>query len=333
MKPIFLFLIQLAFLPIGTAQITCNAEHLFTSVQDFSVGLATDGDMFWVAGSNNVELKGINLHDELGNYLQTIYPDGQMDIDLSGLTLQEDTLYGISEQISKLYKMNKRTGELYEIFEVPFQYSEPNNWGISFDGTHLFVVEYGFPPAEQSYLYKMNPINGEVLDTINVDLILLLPVEIIDGVMIGISLDTDELYEINLETGASSYLIDWCVNDPWDMARSPQGELFGIGRLPGNDVHHVFKVEGIALTTNLPSLRKDVNITLFPNPVKEMLYIETTTMNSGTLTITNSLGAICLVDFFQNGIFEKNIADLPAGTYFLHLTDGKQRVVKRVVKV
>ena len=330
MKALITFLIQVSFVSLFYAQEECSAEFLFMTVQQIPLGLASDGEHFWVSGRDDLGQPSITIHDEFGTYLETI----KEDIRISGLEIQEDTLWGVEEQFSRLYKMNKLTGEVYEEFGLPsMNGTDPNNWGIAFDGTNLFIVEYGLGPNASSSLFKINPINGEVLDTVAVDLIGLLPVEIKDDVMLGVARDSSKFYEIDLETGAFTYLADWCLSVPYDIAFNPQGELFGISGLLPDGTQSVYQIDSVGLNTYVTEPTDKQKALLYPNPTRDVLNIELANWNNGTLKIINSLGAVVMVDLFQNGYFEKDISNLAPGIYYIYLENGKNRVIQKISKI
>ncbi len=330
MKTLISFLIQVSFISLAYAQEECSAEFLFMTVQEIPLGLASDGNNFWVSGRDNLGQSTITIHDELGNYLETI----KEDTPISGLEIQEDTLWGVEEQFSRLYKMNKLTGETYEEFGLPsMNGADPNNWGIAFDGTNLIVVEYSIGAGKPSSLYTVNPINGEVLDTVAVDLIGLLPVEIKDGVMLGVARDSSKFYEIDLATGAFTYLSDWCLSVPYDIAFNPQGELFGISGLLPDGTQSVYQIDSVGLNTNVFEARDKQEALLYPNPTTGILNIEIPHWNNGTLKIINSLGAVVRIDLFQNGHFEKDISSFAPGIYYIYLENGENQIIKKISKL
>jgi len=78
----------------------------------------------------------------------------------------------------------------------------------------------------------------------------------------------------------------------------------------------------------------DDNITVYPNPAKEVLYIDFKDISSGsTATITDILGRT--IDTFNidanNNVFEINVSSYSEGTYILRIASDKSNFVKRFI--
>ena len=77
-------------------------------------------------------------------------------------------------------------------------------------------------------------------------------------------------------------------------------------------------------TTGIHTFGREATLcTIFPNPTGEKLLI--TGLLSGTITLYNSFGQLVFKTEIQNII---DISTLPAGIYFIHLTDSKGVIVK-----
>lgn len=317
------------------AQESCTAEFLFNTEYN-PRGLATDGKDFWVSERDGLAYH-ISIYDQSGNRIDSIfYVDASSSLDsvLGGLELQEDTLWAIDEQGPLLYKLNKWTGEIYTIFDLPtFNNSDPNNWGIAYDGTYLWNVEYGISGSiEPSIFFKINPLNGDILDTLMVASNVLLPLEIIEDKMLAVNRDLNELYEVDLTSGELTYLMDWCLDSAYDIAFHYGNGLFGASGA-SQGTQSINKILGVDLPVDILVPENDTGtIEIMPNPTSEILRVYCENMENGTIMIFDALGKLCLTDRISNHSFEKNISQLNSGVYYLHLNDNKKIAVRKFVK-
>lgn len=312
------------------AQESCTAEFLFNTEND-PRGLATDGRDFWVSerdGSDN-----ITIYDEFGNRVDSIFNAPNQSI--SGLELQEDTLWAVNEQLALLLKLNKWTGELYATFDLPTSGgSDPNNWGIAYDGSSLWNIEYGSSSSnESSIFYKINPLNGEVLSTLTVTAPSLLPFEIIEDKVLAVNRSSNELYKVDLATGELTYLMDWCLDSAYDIAFDYDNGLFGASGA-SQGTKSINRILGVDIPVDILVPENDMGtIEVMPNPASEMLRVSCESIENGTVMIFDALGKLCLTDRMSNHFFEKNISHLNSGVYYLHLNDNKTVAVRKFVKM
>ena len=81
-------------------------------------------------------------------------------------------------------------------------------------------------------------------------------------------------------------------------------------------------------TTNEPTWAKD--ITIYPNPVTDIINLELNDAPVKKITLHNTLGQVILT---SNGDLKQlNTQNLVAGTYFLRLSDGANVVTRKVLK-
>jgi hypothetical protein len=81
-----------------------------------------------------------------------------------------------------------------------------------------------------------------------------------------------------------------------------------------------------------------VVIAIYPNPVSDMLTVQYSAIENGTIkfTLFNELGALVMQtdDAFKQGIAgikHLDFSSFPSGTYFLHLTDQKGNSSKTTI--
>ncbi len=71
---------------------------------------------------------------------------------------------------------------------------------------------------------------------------------------------------------------------------------------------------------------------LYPNPTTHQLTIQASNLTTGSYQITTTTGQLILQKTITRPNFTIDVSTLPPGLYFLQLTNGCQRVVKRFVK-
>jgi hypothetical protein len=338
MKTLLPLLFILLTLP-GITQ-TCDPEFFFSTQLVRPQGIATDGDQFWVSErEGGFSLLQLNLYDEAGNYVQTLIDEaGNLDNSFFCLEVYADTLYVVREQLGQLQKMHKTTGELYATFDLPTLNSnvDPNNTGITHDGTYLWNAEHDFL-LQQSYLFKMDPHDGAVLDTLFLDITWLFPLEIINGKLLGLSIEEEILYEIDMATGESEFIANWCLDDPFGMAYDAlNNALYAVDESTDGD-GGVYKIVGLDLpsTTIDPSAQYPPRITLSPNPAADYLLLELDSplLQPGNLELYHTNGQRVLAEPVSTGAATHtlDLSALPEGLYFLRMNIGRGTLVETLL--
>ncbi len=333
-------LLLITFLTLNISlksQTNCSSNFLFKTIQEYPTGLATDGVNFWVSGSDKFSgYDVIIMHDEFGDFIDTIYSNQDKTEIISSLEVHDNTLWWVNECEAQLFKLNSQTGELIDSFDLPtINFTEPNNWGLAHDGNHLWNVEYGPPGNDMCYLFKIDPMTGGSLDTLVLDVKFLLPIEFINGKMIGISRFSNETFEINLETGELLYLFDWCLDIGYGISSNPNNQLFGLsGNIELGGTQSVYGIDSIGLLLNILKVKNEKGkMNISPNPTNGVFSVYSPQIKKGRVIIFNSLGEVCLEDTFQDYRFETNIDQLLAGMYYLQLSDDKQRIIEKFLKI
>lgn len=107
--------------------------------------------------------------------------------------------------------------------------------------------------------------------------------------------------------------------------------IFSTG-LPGSQGNITVPITA-NIVTSLGEISFEQSISVFPNPVNNLLNINSNYNGLLTVRLMNSLGQINAVDQLNGvGNFTLNTADLSEGVYFLELTNGNERLVKKIVK-
>ena len=80
-------------------------------------------------------------------------------------------------------------------------------------------------------------------------------------------------------------------------------------------------------TTNI----EETHFKVFPNPVKDFLQLEWEgDWNNTQITLYNALGQI-ITNYHPTANQPIDVSNLSSGTYILEISDGSNRVVKRIV--
>jgi hypothetical protein len=94
----------------------------------------------------------------------------------------------------------------------------------------------------------------------------------------------------------------------------------------------------LALTTAKVNVRTtvikdDKQIRLYPNPVQQQLVIHVYRVNQGaTFRIYNAVGVLVLSNTLMNNTTYLSMENLPAGMYYVQVTNGQQQLIKKMVK-
>jgi hypothetical protein len=91
-----------------------------------------------------------------------------------------------------------------------------------------------------------------------------------------------------------------------------------------------------AATTGISSADQQIAFKLVPNPTESYVYIymDNNSINNVMAKLYDEKGALLLdLGYMQPTIaYSVNLTPYPVGIYFLHMNDGKQEVVKRIIK-
>ena len=338
MKTTLILLLFLIIPSIGNAQF-CDTTRIFQTVHEFPSGLATDGNLIWTTGLNIVfeDPSIITIHDEFGNLINSFYPNQDSTICVRTLEIQEDTLWAVCEQEGRLLKMNKTDGTIIGSFELPtFSLGgDPNNYGITFDGTHLWNIEYTI--NGQSILYKIDPFSGNSLDTTFIPITGVGQIEAINNRIFGIRFRGDELFEINVETGDTSYVADWCINEPFQFDFFDENNLIGISsRISVGGAQSVYKIGGFDFET-ITSIEtidsdKSISLSIYPNPTTDLVNVKLNEYDDWNLKIFDSTGKQISSTNFSDNYFQKDIANYPVGIYYFRITSRKNTFGEFIIK-
>jgi hypothetical protein len=87
------------------------------------------------------------------------------------------------------------------------------------------------------------------------------------------------------------------------------------------------------VVTSLGEITLEQSINIFPNPMQNQLTINSTYNGQLNVRLYNLLGQPTAVDQINNnGSIQINTTELPEGVYLLELTNGTERILKKIIK-
>lgn len=82
----------------------------------------------------------------------------------------------------------------------------------------------------------------------------------------------------------------------------------------------------------LEAARNLDNIAVYPNPTQQQLYIDNLHNSIHLIALYDQLGQVVLEQTAGGGIEQLNLAALPAGLYYLRLSNNQQQAIKKIIK-
>ena len=101
----------------------------------------------------------------------------------------------------------------------------------------------------------------------------------------------------------------------------------------GTNIIHQFMVGGVQKTT---SVEQNSTWEIYPNPTKKILTVEGISNEKTKLTLQDNLGKIILEKTITNSGFTSEIINLEQfenGIYFIKISNSKEEITKKVVKI
>ncbi len=315
--------------------------YSFPTPSTWPGGLAWDGEFFW---NQDIDSRSIYKLDSTGAII-TSFPVPPGASGSGGLEWDGFYLWAVDEQDAKLYKIDPETGVPLRSFDLPDSEAlDPNCWGLAWDGTHMWVSQYG--GADR--IYEIDTANGEVLYSFPAPSHLILGISWIDDYLYGLDCSKGPLYKMN---PADSSVIDsllwqvpYCLGLLWDGSYwwnvSSKIEYGGHER--------VYKVDpwmtGIVDNNTTYFAHTQWSLSeIQPNPFNTIVsinygspkitYIELTVYNiQGKLVQTLIRGE---TSAGIHTIYWKGEDDsgkkLPSGVYFLKFAAGDYRETRKII--
>lgn len=112
------------------------------------------------------------------------------------------------------------------------------------------------------------------------------------------------------------------INDPWPTGFGSSGfDLDAVGVIHNQSNVAVKETNSLA-----------PKFTLFPNPARNQLQLNTFNDETFTITISNSMGEILFQELIKQKSIQINLENFCDGIYFVNVDSGKEKTCKRFVK-
>ena len=300
---------------------TCDTIFSFKT-RIMPSGITWDGQNLWYVDSSF-----IYKVDNMGTHLDSIENPSTEFYKVGGLTYDGINLWYADEQSAQLFKISPTSGNVLQQYNLPsFGQIDPQAYGIAWDGTNFWVSSY-LPPK----IYKLDT-SGNVLDSL-VPSVDILSLAWIDGGLMGITLDRQELFKINTVTGFFEDTTSWCV--PGAAGLTWDGSfIWNVSEhilWQGNE--RIYKLDyNPTLSANDLTNKKNL-FEIYPNPTSSELKIiwdEQTLNETHLITISSVSGNI--IKTINQGENTLNVDDLPPGVYFIQLIVNEKTITKRFIK-
>lgn len=309
---------------VNTLRGEIDTSFSFTTPGTIPSGIAWDGEYLWHCDtSSNIYKLTVNgvIADSIPNPDKTVSTRG------GAMTFDGENLWLVGEQAARLYRIS-RSGALLNDYDLPsIGSSDPNGFGIAWDGEHLWHSQYA-PPV----IYKINPDNGKVLDSLKtVDTIL--GIEWLNDRLYGIAVykapRRAKYGQISMTTGELSEVIDWCINHPLDLCYDGT-HLWSVSGEKGPLAYGKMKIyRSKYLTTHIEGGNNlSQSIKIYPNPFLTSITLENAYSPLNEINVFNVEGALVKSLSTKSRKLKVQLRDLKRGIYFIVTKTEVVRVVK-----
>jgi|GEM_PF-2695572 len=309
-------------------------------------GLAWTGEKLLIGHSTYGRTSNIIEYDlETGEAIPH-YIDG---ISVSGMTWDGTHLWVVSEQTGMLRKVDLETDQILEEFELPdHENSDPDSWGIAWDGEYLWHSQYYDDPT----IYKIDPKSGEVVSQFKAPTKLILGIFWHNGYLYGIEREGNDetdgeaaIYKLNAE-GEVVGRYDWPIRETLGIV-SIGSDIYattnvGLDEFPGEDVYVLSSSLYAEETPNEEEVKEQQSLmvnsllqsmNLYPNPTQGNITLEFEEAENLSISLYDMTGKQLFKQSFTS-VKERislELPDLPNGTYLCHVIADKFSYNKRLV--
>jgi hypothetical protein len=138
------------------------------------------------------------------------------------------------------------------------------------------------------------------------------------------------------DTGEDGLDIDWLNGEGVGLVRFKEVQASWLKSFDANfgtNIIHQFSIGGVQKTT---SVGQKNNWEIYPNPTKNTLTIEGISNEKTKLTLQDNLGKVILERTITNSGFNSetiNLEQFENGIYFIRISNFKEEITKKVVKI
>ena len=139
------------------------------------------------------------------------------------------------------------------------------------------------------------------------------------------------------DTGEDGLDIDWLNGEGVGLVRFKEVQASWLKSFDANfgtNIIHQFSIGGAQTTTT--SVGQKNNWEIYPNPTKNTLTIEGISNEKTKLTLQDNLGKVILERTITNSGFNSetiNLEQFENGVYFIKISNAKEEITKKVVKI
>lgn len=257
-------------------------------------------------------------------------PEGWRIPDLTGVAIVTNLDYGLSPW----YKKDKKAATSYSVINdylgVRVQNSTASTIGYTFNNTSYPVGNYpnsgsrgirsvmANQPATGTFTINNFQYPGIWTAALNSNYIGR-PINILfnasSNAMIAFHDNNDPYFGMNCR----------CVKIKYDQNGNEAGSIPAIPVTAGASV----KASNVFTQKEITQIEKENKITLFPNPVKDVLYIKATNTKDYYFQIYNASGQIVKSGKFENA--QTDVSSLPSGVYLVRVNNSESvvKIIKR----
>jgi hypothetical protein len=139
---------------------------------------------------------------------------------------------------------------------------------------------------------------------------------------------TNNLTQLNIANGNNTMLENFLAYENPDLTCiQVDDEEFANSQLERQKDPWAFYSEDCALSST--DFENEFQITLFPNPVQETLFIESANPLEGTIAVIDMQGRIILLSDGSNSVA---VSQLLSGVYFLKIASEGNIILKKFIK-
>ena len=278
-------------------------------------GICYDGSDLWHCDASMYIYK-LSLSGEIIDSIPN--PDINSYIRGGAMTYDGDNIWLVGEQSGKLFKIDIN-GDVLNEFNLPSKnHSDPNGFGIAWDGNYLWHSQYD--PVK---IYKIDPINGELLDSISPQ-DTILGIEWINDELYGIVWSEDfnnsKFVLIDTATGQLTDTINWVITDPLDLCWD-HSYLWNIS----GAALKIYNVSLDLTPTSIESMISPNELKIYPNPFNSYITIDDESDTTNELHLMDVNGRILKTIYPSDSKENLDLSFLKNGLYIFK---QKDRIIK-----
>jgi hypothetical protein len=265
--------------------VACDTIFSFLTIDVMPAGITFDGNYLWNSGYGS---SFIYKYDLNGQSIASIpnpglfTSGGDMDFDGTNLLI-------CVERDGILYKVNPLTGSVVSQFNLPVQdITDPDNFGVAFDGMNIWSTEYNTSTQNSSTLYKHSAATGSVIDSfILADEVL--PIKFINGELYGISMFPQLLHKIDTVSGNYLSSIPWCIPGPRGLSLVNNNMWASSTNIPLG-TQRIYEFDSLLLDIHEVNNSFNGQLQIYPNPASDEFTIACGESTINKIEIYNLLG-------------------------------------------